>query len=74
MTGSLTPTNVVSAAQQSFIEWILEKVFTAVMNFLTSVVTILVDFFTQPLVLGALVTIAIVYWAWRMFKRKGVSM
>lgn len=74
MSGTLTPTNVVSVAQESIITQVLEKVFTAVVNFLFSIVTVLLNFFTEPLVLGALVTIGIIYGAWRMLKRKGTSL
>lgn len=74
MTGTLTPVDVVSTAQEAVITWVLEKVFTAVINFLYSIVTVLLNFFTEPLVLGALVTIGIVYGAWRMLKRKGTSL
>lgn len=74
MTGTLTPVDVVSTAQEAVITWVLEKVFTAVINFLYSIVTVLLNFFTEPLVLGALVTIGIIYGAWRMLKRKGTSL
>jgi hypothetical protein len=49
-------------------------VFKAVIDFLFSIVETLINFFTTPQVLGALVTIAIIYGAWRMFKRKGTSL
>ena len=70
----MTPTNVVTVEQWTAITTVLTDVFNAVISFLYSVVVVLLDFFTQPAVLWALVTIAIIYSAWRMLKRKGTSL
>jgi hypothetical protein len=66
--------NVVTLEQQMTIWSVLNQVFSAVINFLYSIVITLVNFFTQPQILGALVTIAIVYGAFRMLKRKSTSL
>lgn len=65
---------IVSSTFQWYIETILYKVFNWVISFLYGIVKVFVDFFTQAPVLGALVTIAIVYGAWRMLKRKWTSL
>ena len=74
MTWVVTPESVVSTAQQSVIETFLLKVFNAVIDFLYTIVDVLVTFFTQQTVLWALVVIALIYWAYRMLKRKSVSL
>lgn len=73
----MVPVNVVSqvpGGQWEVIRLILSKVFQAVIDFLFSIVETLINFFTTPQVLWALVTIAIIYGAWRMLKRKGTSL
>lgn len=76
MSGSwvLLDTAVVSNTYQWIIETVLFKVFNWVISFLYAIVNVFVDFFTQGPVLWALVVIAIVYWAWRMLKRKWTSL
>jgi len=70
----LDPANSVGWAQQATITAFLNKVFQAVIDFLFTIVNILVNFFTQPAVLGALATILVIYWAYRMLKNKSTSM
>jgi len=70
----MNPTDVVTTAQSTTINSFLTKIFQAVIDFLFTIVNILVNFFTQPAVLGALATILVIYWAYRMLKNKSTSM
>jgi hypothetical protein len=69
----MNPTSVVTTDQLASANAILSQVFQGVIDFLYTIVTIFVDFFTQPAVLGALAVIAIVFGAYRMLKRKSLS-
>gem|GEM_PF-3331775 len=57
----MNPTDVVTTAQSTTINSFLTKIFQAVIDFLFTIVNILVNFFTQPAVLGALATILVIY-------------
>ena len=70
LSGSLTPTNVLSTDQQTAVDGLLEKVFKFVIDFFYSLVTSIINFLTQPEVIGAIVTIAIVFLAWTMIRRR----
>jgi len=69
----MNPTSVVSVDQLASANSILTQVFQGIIDFLYTIVTIFVNFFTQPEVLGALAVITIVYMAYRMLKRKSLS-
>lgn len=75
MTGvTIEPMNSVMTADQSTeVANIFSKVFNAIIDFLYTMVFTLLDFFTNPDVLGSVVTIALIYWAYKMFKRKSLS-
>jgi len=66
----MNPSSVVTPDQLTTVTGILTSVFQGVIDFLYSIITVLVDFFTQPNVLGALVVIAIIYGAYRMLRKK----
>jgi len=69
----MNPTSVVTADQLTSANAILSQVFQGVIDFLYTIITIFVNFFTQPAVLGALAVIAIVFGAYRMLRRKSLS-
>ena len=70
MTWTMNPVSVVTAEQTTAVIDILTKVFQGVLNFLYTMITILVNFFTQPSVLGALAVVAIIYAAYRKLRAK----
>ena len=69
----MNPTSVVTAEQTTAVNDILAKVFQAVLDFLYTMITILVNFFTQPEVLGALAVVAIIFLAYNRLRRKKLS-
>ena len=69
----MNPTSVVTAEQTTAVNDILDKVFQAVLDFLYTMITILVNFFTQPEVLGALAVVAIIFLAYNRLRRKKLS-
>ena len=69
----MNPSSVVTAEQTTAVNDILTKVFQGVLDFLYTVITILVNFFTQPAVLGALAVIAIIFMAYRKLRAKRLS-
>lgn len=70
---TMNPTNVITVEQTTATNGLLTKIFQAVIDFLFTFINVLVDFFTQPTVLSALVVIGIVFGAWKMLKKKSVS-
>lgn len=70
---STDASNVDAAGQLTAANTVLWNVFEAVLNFLYTVISILISFFTQPAVLGAVAVIGIIYGAYRMLKRKRLS-
>ncbi len=66
----MNPTSVVTAEQTTAVNDILTKVFQWVLDFLYTIITILVNFFTQPAVLGALAVVAIIFAAYRKLRSK----
>lgn len=70
MTWTMNPVSVVTAEQTTAVYDILTKVFQGVLDFLYTMITILVNFFTQPAVLGALAVVAIIYAAYRKLRAK----
>lgn len=69
----MNPTSVITVDQTTAVNATLTKVFQAVIDFLYSIINVLVDFFTQPGVLGALVVIAIIFGAYKMLRKKSVT-
>lgn len=66
----MTPTSVVTADQLTAANWMLTKVFQAIVNFLYTLVDVFVNFFTETKVLWALAVIAIIYAIYRKFRSK----
>lgn len=64
------PLGDVAVAVQS----VLNQVFNATIDFLYTVVSIIINFFTQPTVLWTLAGLTVIYGAYRLFKRKSTSM
>lgn len=73
MTWTMNPTSVVTVEQTASVNLILNKVFQAIIDFLYTMITILIDFFTQPEVLGALAVIAIIFMAYRKLRTKSLN-
>jgi len=61
--------NADGASQVAVVIDVLERAFKAVLDFLFSIVSTLLDFFTRPDILGALVAIGLIY-AWYKWLRK----
>lgn len=61
---------IVTDAQKLEIEGVLTDVYGGIIDFLYTIIMILVNFFTKPEVLGALAVISIIYTAYAMLRNK----
>ena len=66
----MNPTSVITADQTASVDAVLIKVFQWVIDFLYTIINVLIDFFTQPAVLWALAVIAIIFMAFKKLRSK----
>ena len=66
----MNPTSVITAEQTTSVNAVLVKVFQWVIDFLYTIINVLIDFFTQPAVLWALAVIAIIVMAYKKLRSK----
>lgn len=68
MTGDLS--SVVTTAQQTQANTLLEKLFMWAVDFIYTLIDIAITFITQPAVLWAIAVITVIVIAYRMFRSK----